>query len=81
MLIMGLGTPGSVWEQHAAEMLTPPDAGEWAAMGGGIIDVKGVVAYLRDTGFDGWVMVEDECPRAEVEPGACTLHNGEFIRL
>jgi len=54
--------------------------GKWAAMGEGVIDFKGVVAYLRDTGYHGWIMVEDECPRAEVEPDPCTLHNGEFVR-
>jgi inosose dehydratase len=54
--------------------------GKWAGMGEGIIDFKGVVSYLRDTGYNGWIMVEDECPRAEVEPDPCTLHNGEFVR-
>ena len=54
--------------------------GEWAPMGQGIIDFKGVVEYLRDTGFDGWIMVEDECPRAEVEPDPCAVYNGAFVR-
>ena len=54
--------------------------GEWAAMGQGVIDFKGVVAYLRDTGYHGWIMVEDECPRAEVEPDPCAIYNGEYVR-
>jgi inosose dehydratase len=54
--------------------------GAWAAMGQGVIDFKGVVGYLRDTGYHGWIMVEDECPRAEVEPDPCAIYNGEYVR-
>jgi inosose dehydratase len=54
--------------------------GAWAAMGEGAIDHIGVVTYLRDTGFEGWIMVEDECRQAESQPDPCTLNNGRYVR-
>jgi inosose dehydratase len=51
----------------------------WAQMGQGILDFKGIVTFLRDSGFDGWIMVEDECRHAEMEPDACTMENGRYI--
>jgi inosose dehydratase len=57
------------------------DAGcVWAAMGAGVLDFHGIVSFLRDTEYDGWIMVEDECHRAEVEPDAATMDNGRYIR-
>ena len=52
----------------------------WAHMGGGVIDFAGIVAYLRDTGYDGWIMVEDECEQAERDPDGATANNGVFVR-
>ena len=54
--------------------------GVWAEMGNGTIDFRGIVNVLADAGYDGWIMVEDESPRAEVEPDAVTLENGDFIK-
>ena len=56
------------------------EGGAWAAMGQGVIDFKGVVDYLGGTGYNGWIMVEDECQLAETQPDAATLYNGEFVR-
>jgi inosose dehydratase len=54
--------------------------GEWAAMGDGVIDFPGITAYLRDSGYDGWIIVEDECRRAEEEPDQVTLEDGIYVR-
>lgn len=54
--------------------------GEWTAMGAGIIDFPRIVAILRDTGYGGWIMVEEESPEAEMDPDAATIKNGEYLR-
>jgi inosose dehydratase len=54
--------------------------GKWAAMGEGVIDFTGVVSFLHATGYAGWIMVEDECPRAEHDPDGATAHNGTYVR-
>lgn len=54
--------------------------GTWAEMGQGGIDFAGIVRVLKDAGYDGWIMVEDESPRAESEPDAVTMANGDYIR-
>jgi inosose dehydratase len=55
-------------------------AGEWAAMGAGVIDFPRIVTMLRDTGYTGWIMVEEESAAAESEPDAATLQNGDYLR-
>lgn len=54
--------------------------GEWAAMGDGVIDFPAITTYLRDSGYDGWIIVEDECPRAVDEPDELTLEGGVYTR-
>ncbi len=56
-----------------------PD-GSWAATGQGIVDIPGVLHYLADTDFDGWVTFEDESPSAESDPDDATAKNGEYVR-
>jgi len=51
----------------------------WAAMGEGLLDFKGIVSYMRETNYDGWIMVEDECAHAEHAPDAATSHNGRYV--
>ena len=53
--------------------------GTWALMGRGVIDFRAIVARLRDAGYDGWIMVEDESPLAESDPDAATLENGKHV--
>lgn len=55
-------------------------AGGWTAMGAGIIDFRWIVAMLRDTGYAGWIMIEEESPEAEVDPNVATTKNGEYLR-
>jgi inosose dehydratase len=62
---------------HYKDMLAD---GEWAAMGDGVIDFVGITTYLRDSGYDGWIIVEDEAPRAIDEPDEVTLEDGIYVR-
>ena len=55
-------------------------SGGWTAMGAGIIDFPGIVAMLKDTGYSGWIMIEEESPEAEVDPNTATTKNGEYLR-
>jgi inosose dehydratase len=54
--------------------------GTWVEMGRGVIDFPAIVSHLAGTGYDGWIMIEDESARAERDPDAVTLENGEYIR-
>jgi inosose dehydratase len=55
-------------------------AGNWAVTGAGTIDFPGIVTYLRDTGFAGWIVLEDESPDAERDPDAAVAGNGRYVR-
>jgi inosose dehydratase len=55
-------------------------AGDWAAMGAGMIDFVGITTYLRDSGYTGWLIIEDECERAVDEPDAVTLKDGVYVK-
>jgi inosose dehydratase len=61
---------------HYKDMLAD---GEWAAMGDGIIDFVSITTYLDNSGFDGWIIVEDEAPRAVDEPDEVTLEDGVYV--
>lgn len=45
-------------------------------MGEGIIDFKGITKYLKESDFEGWIIVEDECDQAIVDPDGVTLKDG-----
>jgi inosose dehydratase len=55
-------------------------SGGWTAMGAGIIDFPGIVTMLRDTGYAGWIMIEEESLEAEVDPNTATTKNGEYLK-
>jgi inosose dehydratase len=55
-------------------------SGTWTAMGKGIIDFPHIVNMLRDSGFAGWIMVEEESQMAEVDPDSATFLNGKYIQ-
>lgn len=50
------------------------------AMGEGSMDFDAVTRYLVDTGYQGWLVVEDHCKRAETDPDGVTLANGRYFR-
>jgi inosose dehydratase len=55
-------------------------AGEWAAMGAGVIDFPHLVTLLRDSGYSGWIMVEEESAAAEADPDGATVQNGAYLQ-
>jgi len=55
------------------------EGGGWAAMGEGIIDFEGITTYLKDSGFEGWIIVEDEADEAITDPDGVTAKDGIYI--
>ncbi len=53
---------------------------EFALMGKGVIDFTNITQWLKDEGYDGWIVCEDEAPEAVDNPDKVTLHDGEWIR-
>jgi inosose dehydratase len=51
----------------------------WKRTGEGMIDFAGIVRYLHDTGFDGWIVVEDESPSAVADPDEVTRASGRYV--
>jgi inosose dehydratase len=54
--------------------------GQWAQTGEGIIQIKEITQYLIDTGYEGWIIMEDECDEAKTNPDGVTLKDGEYVR-
>jgi inosose dehydratase len=54
--------------------------GRWAPTGAGCLDFPGVVAYLRDTGYTGWLVFEDESEAVERDPDSGARRNGAYAR-
>jgi inosose dehydratase len=53
--------------------------GSWAPTGEGRLDFPGIVAYLNETGYRGWVIFEDESESAERDPDTATRRNGTYV--
>ena len=53
---------------------------EWAQMGEGCIDFKGIVRILRQAGYDGWIVVEEESSEALSNPDDSMLVDAAFMR-
>jgi inosose dehydratase len=54
--------------------------GRWAPTGEGRIDFPAIVGYLRDSGYSGWIVFEDESVDVEREPDLGARRNGEYAR-
>jgi inosose dehydratase len=54
--------------------------GRWAATGDGVLDFPGIVSHLRDTGYAGWIVLEDESPSVEDDPDLGARRNGAYAR-
>lgn len=61
---------------HYKDMYTD---GRWAALGVGDIDILGITKELKNTGFEGWIIVEDECDEAITDPDRVTLNAGRYV--
>lgn len=53
---------------------------EFALMGQGEVDLIAITQWLKDRGYEGWIICEDEAPRAVDDPDGVTLHDGDWIR-
>jgi inosose dehydratase len=53
---------------------------QWRVMGEGVIDHLAIVKLLKDSGYNGWIMVEEESVRSETDPDGAVIHNGGYVR-
>ena len=51
----------------------------WTSLGKGISDFPAIVDYLDETGYDGWIMIEEESADAVTDPDGITIQNGAYI--
>lgn len=54
--------------------------GDWAATGTGVVDFVAVTRYLVDSGYSGWIVMEDESPQAQADPDAAARRNADYAR-
>ncbi|MFC4872326.1 sugar phosphate isomerase/epimerase family protein [Negadavirga shengliensis] len=52
---------------------------EFTLMGKGKVDFVGITQWLKDIGFDGWIICEDEGQEALDDPDFVTLHDGKWV--
>ncbi|MFH5834423.1 sugar phosphate isomerase/epimerase family protein, partial [Halalkalibaculum sp. DA384] len=52
----------------------------FALMGEGKVNFVEITRWLKDIGFDGWIICEDEAPKAVDHPDEVTLHDGQWIK-
>ncbi len=56
-------------------------AGQWALMGTGICDIRGVVAAVNEAPrFNGWIVAEEESEEAARDPEAAVRRNRDTLR-
>jgi len=53
---------------------------KWKAMGTGDIPFPKIVKFLKDSGYDGWIMVEEETEEAASDPNKVIHHVGEYVQ-
>lgn len=55
--------------------------GCWVVLGEGDIDVFGIIQYLKDFGFEGWIIVEDECDEVIINLDQVMLNVGVYVEV
>lgn len=55
------------------------ERGGWVPTGSGVIDFPALTSYLNETGFAGWIVLEDESPEAGRDPDEATHRNGRYV--
>lgn len=54
-------------------------SGDWIKMGEGSIDHPAIVKRLKESGYAGWIIVEEESHEALTDPDGITRHNGDYV--
>lgn len=54
-------------------------SGHWVNMGCGVINHEAIVQEMKERGYEGWIMVEEESVRAQADPDYLTLLNGKYV--
>ena len=67
----------SVKHVHVKDMYVD---GGWAPIGRGVVPASGVIEYLVQTNFGGWVVMEDESLEAAEFPAGSAVRNYKYIR-
>ena len=62
---------------HAKDMA---EDGRWVLIGTGVVPVVEVAELLLRTGYDGWLVLEDESDMARQDPDAVALELGRYMR-
>jgi len=52
---------------------------KWVTMGMGIGEFKPIIDFLKDTDYQGWIVVEDESPDAVNDSDSVVVADGKFI--
>ncbi|WP_261305966.1 sugar phosphate isomerase/epimerase family protein [Paenibacillus andongensis] len=52
---------------------------EWRTMGKGTIPHPELISLLKQSGYQGWIMVEEESAYAETHPDEATRENGRYL--
>ncbi|MEM9160794.1 MAG: sugar phosphate isomerase/epimerase family protein [Verrucomicrobiota bacterium] len=53
--------------------------GRWAPLGRGDIDDQEITRFLVERGYEGWIVVEDECDEAVVDPDQIASDDGVYV--
>ncbi|RMG25174.1 MAG: sugar phosphate isomerase/epimerase [Bacteroidetes bacterium] len=54
--------------------------GRWAPTGEGDIDFETITRDLVNSGYEGWIIMEDECDAAITDPDHVTFKDGQYIQ-
>jgi len=55
-------------------------AGNWQPLGGGRIDWRELLDFLRETGYTGWIVAEEESDAAFVDQAAAIQGNRAYLK-
>ena len=53
---------------------------EFSLMGNGKVNFQSITLWLKEIGYKGWIICEDEGKEALEDPDGVTLHDGRWIR-
>ena len=53
--------------------------GRWAKTGEGDIDFENITRELKESGYEGWIIMEDECDECITNPDEVTIQDGIWV--